>query len=149
MSQLPCSFLLIRVECLSSRAQAHAQDQGNLPGNGQVPGNHHDDDHHHHPMQIPSNVSAPVLISVDLCRMSQLPCSVPMPMQIPSNVSAPVLIYVDLCLMSQLPCSVLIQLWSDGADIHNQYNTLVQWKELQVFLRQEHYSVHQYITLVK
>ena len=119
MSQLPCSFLLIRVECLSSRAQAHAQDQGNLPGNGQVPGNHHDDDHHHHPMQIPSNVSAPVLISVDSCRMSQL------------------------------PCSVLIQLWSDGVDTHNQYNTLVQWKELKVFLRQEHYSVHQYITLVK
>ena len=112
MSQLPCSFLLIRVECLSSRAQAHAQDQGNLPGNGQVPGNHH---HHHHHF------------------------SFPMPMQIPSNVSAPVLIYVDLCLMSQLPCSVLIQLWSDGADIHNQYNILVQWKELKVFLRQEHY----------
>ena len=105
MSQLPCSFLLIRVECLSSRAQAHAQDQGNLPGNGQVPGNHHDDDHHHHPMQIPSNVSAPVLISVDSCRMSQLPCSFPMPMQIPSNVSAPVLISADLCRMSQLPCS--------------------------------------------
>ena len=40
------------------------------------------------------------------------------------------LIYVDLCLMSQLPCSVLIQLWSDGADTHNQYITLVKWKEL-------------------
>ena len=119
MSQLPCPVLLIRGECLSSRAQAHAQDQGSLPGNGQVPGNQHEDDHHHHPMQIPSNVSAPVLISVDSCRMSQL------------------------------PCSVLIQLWSDGADTHNQYNTLVQWKELKVFLRQEHYSVHQYITLVK
>ena len=79
------------------------------------------------------------------------------------DVSAPVLIYVDLCLMSQLPCSVLIQLWSDGADTHNQHNTLVQWKELKVFLRQlsrrvpeagndlhqEHYSINQYITLVK
>ena len=106
MSQLPCSFVLIRVECLSSRAQAQAQAEG------EAQQHHH---HHHH-------------------------CSFPMPMQIPSNVSAPVLIYVDLCLMSQLPCSVLI---------HNQYNTLVQWKELQVFLRQEHYSVHQYITLVK
>ena len=108
MSQLPCSFLLIRVECLSSRAQAHAQDQGNLPGNGLVPGNQHDDDHHHHPMQIPSNVSAPVLISVDSCRMSQLPCSFPMPMQIPSNVSAPVLMSVDLCRMFQLACSFLM-----------------------------------------
>ena len=115
MSELPCSFLLIRVECLSSRAQAQARAEG------EAQQHHH---HHHH-------------------------CSFPMPMQIPSNVSAPVLIYVDLCLMSQLPCSVLIQLWTDGADIHNQYNSLVQWKELQVFLRQEHYSVHQYITLVK
>ena len=106
MSQLPCSFLLIRVECLSSRAQAQAQAEA------EAQQHHH---HYHH-------------------------CSFPIPMQIPSNVSAPVLIYVDLCLMSQLPCSVLI---------HNQHNTLVQWKELQVFPRQEHYSVHQYITLVK
>ena len=66
---------------------------------------HHDDDDHHHPMQIPSNVSAPVLISVDLCRMSQLLCSFPMPMQIPSDVSVPVLISADLCRMSQFPCS--------------------------------------------
>ena len=43
------------------------------------------------------NVSAPVLISADLCRMSQLACSFLMPMQIPSNVSAPVLISADLC----------------------------------------------------
>ena len=34
-------------------------------------------------MQIPSNVSAPVLISADLCRMSQLAGSFPMQMQIP------------------------------------------------------------------
>ena len=86
------------------------EDEGEPAGERASAGSQHDDDHHHHPMQIPSNVSAPVLISVDSCRMSQLPCSVL---------------------------------------IHNQYNTLVQWKELQVFLRQEHYSVHQYITLVK
>ena len=41
--------------------------------------------------EIPSNVSAPVLISVALFRMSQLLCSFPMLMQIPSTVSAPVL----------------------------------------------------------
>ena len=46
------------------------------------------------------NVSAPVLISADLCRMSQLACSFPMQMPTPSNVSAPVLISADLCLMS-------------------------------------------------
>ena len=72
MSKLPCSFLLICVECLSSRAQAHAQAQAQAQ--------HHHHHHHHHcsfpmPMQIPSNVSAPVLIAADLCRMSQLPCS--------------------------------------------------------------------------
>ena len=31
--------------------------------------------------EIPSNVSAPVLISADVCRMSQLSCSFPMPMR--------------------------------------------------------------------
>ena len=46
------------------------------------------------------NVSAPVLISADLCRMSQLACSFLMPMQIPSNVLARVLISADLCRMS-------------------------------------------------
>ena len=43
------------------------------------------------------NVSAPVLISADLCRMSQLACSFLMPIQIPSNVSDRVLISADLC----------------------------------------------------
>ena len=36
-----------------------------------------------------------------LLRMSKLACSFPMPMQISSNVSAPVLISADLCRMSQ------------------------------------------------
>ena len=66
MSQLPCPVLLIRGECLSSRAQAQAQAEA------EAQQHHH---HYHH-------------------------CSFPIPMQIPSNVSAPVLIYVDLCLMS-------------------------------------------------
>ena len=35
-------------------------------------------------------------------RMSKLACSFPMPMQISSNVLAPVLISADLCRMSQL-----------------------------------------------
>ena len=48
------------------------------------------------PMQIPSNVSARVLISVDVCRMFQLACSFRMQMPIPSNVSARVFISVDL-----------------------------------------------------
>ena len=61
------------------------------------------------PMQIPSNVSAPVLISADLCLMSQLWCSFPMTMQIPSNVSAPVLIAVDVCRMSQLAGGLCIE----------------------------------------
>ena len=54
------------------------------------------------------NVSAPVLISADLCRMSQLACSFLMPKQRDSvNVSARVLISVDLCRMSELACSFL------------------------------------------
>ena len=57
-----------------------------------------------------SNVSAPVLISADLCRMSQLWCSFPMQMQIFRNVSAPVLIFADLCRMSQLWCSFPMQM---------------------------------------
>ena len=53
------------------------------------------------------NVSAPVLISADLCRMSQLACSFLMPKQRDSvNVSARVLISVDLCRMSQLACPI-------------------------------------------
>ena len=62
------------------------EDEGEPAGERASAGSQHDDDHHHHPMQIPSNVSAPVLISVDSCRMSQLPCSFPMRMQIHSNV---------------------------------------------------------------
>ena len=54
------------------------------------------------PMQVLSNVSARVFISVDLCRMSQLACPFLLQVKIPSNVSAPVFISVDLCRMSQL-----------------------------------------------
>ena len=58
------------------------------------------------------NVSAPVLISADLCRMSQLACSFLMPKQRDSvNVSARVLISVDLCRMSN----------AVGSDYHHDY----------------------------
>ena len=47
-----------------------------------------------------SNVSAGLLISAGLCRMSKLACSFLMVMLIPSNVSARVLMSADLCRMS-------------------------------------------------
>ena len=47
-----------------------------------------------------ASVSGTLLISADLCQMSQPLCTFPMPMQIPSNVSATVLISADLRRMS-------------------------------------------------
>ena len=60
-----------------------------------------------------SNVLARVLISDELCRMSQLACSFLMPKQRDSvNVSARVLISVDLCRMSN----------AVGSDYHHDYD---------------------------
>ena len=53
-----------------------------------------------------------VLISAELCRMSQLACPCRMTMQIPLNVFARVLMSSDVCRMSELACSFPMQMYS-------------------------------------
>ena len=53
-------------------------------------------------MQIPSNVSAPVLISADWCRMSQLPCSFLIQPQIQIQIRLQMQIQVEIQIQIQI-----------------------------------------------